>query len=135
MTDIFEKAILIATGLERKAMEALDELAEAGKKKDDTDGGGGEDEGLPRDKAAQNRLVEEGVKASKEIIELLKEGKDKFEKSVHDTAETLVEKLNVATRSDLDTVTEMARKAREKVDKLEKRVKELEGSGKSAKKR
>ena len=135
MTDIFEKAILIATGLERKAMEALDELADAGKKKADTETSGGDDEGLPSDKAAQNRLVEEGVRASKDIIELLKEGKDKFERSVHDTAETLVEKLNVATRSDLDTVTEMARKAREKVDKLEKRVKELEGAGKSAKKR
>lgn len=127
MSDIFEKAIQVATGLERKAKEALDELAEAGKSKEHGGEGTEAGEGVPPEQAVQNRIVAEGVKASKELIELLKEGTEKFEKGILDTAETLVEKLNVATKSDLDIVTEMARKAREKVDELEKKVAALEG--------
>ncbi len=132
MSDIFEKAMLLATGLERKAKEALDELVEAGRDKEGEEGtkkgdNGSDGEELPSDKAMQNRIVEDGVKASKELIALLKEGSEKFEKGVLETAEVFVEKLNVATKSDLDTVMEMARKAREKVDELEKRVAKIEG--------
>ncbi len=69
MTDIFEKAMLVATGLEKKAKEALDVLVEAGRDAEDaksTAAKDGEGEDLPSDKTMQNRIVEDGVKASKE---------------------------------------------------------------------
>jgi BMFP domain-containing protein YqiC len=108
-------------GLEKKAKEVLEELVETGKKE-----AGPAEEGLPPEKKARNKLVDEAVSAFKELLEFIGECKGRLERGVGDTAESVAERLNVATRSDLDTVKEMARVAREKVDKLEKKLKELE---------
>jgi BMFP domain-containing protein YqiC len=121
MADLIDRAILIVLGLEKKAKELINELAEAGEK----EAGGGE-EGLTPGKRAENKLVEEGATAAKELLELLRECKDKFEKKVVEATVSCVERLNMATKSELDTVKETARAAREKVDKLEKKLKELE---------
>jgi BMFP domain-containing protein YqiC len=121
MVDFLDRAILIVMGLEKKARELMDELAEAGKK--ETAEG---EEGLPTWKRAENKLVDEGSKAAKELLEVLKECREGFEKSCAEAAEGVVERLNVATKTDIETVKEMARVAREKVDKLEKKLKELE---------
>jgi BMFP domain-containing protein YqiC len=121
MADFIDRAILIVMGLEKKTKELLEELAEAGKK----EAGEGE-EGLEPGKVAKNRLVDEGTKVTKDLLELLKECKEKLGKSCTEAAESLVEKLHMATKNELETVKEMARVAREKVDKLEKKLKELE---------
>ena len=129
MADMIDRTILAVMGLEKKARELLDELVETGKKETgeakeegDKEAGGGLEPG----ERAQNKLVDDAVGAVKELLGLLGECRDKLEKGVTDTAESIVEKLNVATRDDLETVKEMARVAREKVDKLEKKLKDLE---------
>ncbi|OGP95528.1 MAG: hypothetical protein A2V53_02095, partial [Deltaproteobacteria bacterium RBG_19FT_COMBO_56_10] len=76
--------------------------------------------------AAENKVVDEGVRALKEFVTVVKSAKEKLEKEVSSGSEKVFEKLNVATQSDIEVVMEMARVAREKVDKLEKRVAELE---------
>lgn len=121
MADLIERTILAVMGLEKKAKEVLEELVETGKKE-----AGPAEEGLPPGKKAQNKLVDEAVSAFKELLEFIGECKGRLEKDVGDAAESVAERLNVATKSDLDTVKEMARVVREKVDKLEKKLKELE---------
>lgn len=133
MADILDKAILIGMGLEKKAREMLDELQKAGKQTTDERAGAkpevpGEpsSEGLPPRQAVENKLVEDGVVALKEFLAFVKAGKEKLEKEVSSSSGKVFEKLNVASQDDIDIVKEMARIAREKVDKLEKRVEELE---------
>ena len=70
--------------------------------------------------------MDEGVRALKEFVTVVKSAKEKLEKEVSSGSEKVFEKLNVATQSDIEVVMEMARVAREKGDKLEKRVAELE---------
>jgi BMFP domain-containing protein YqiC len=122
MSDLFDKAILIGMGLEKKAKEVLDELESAGKTSKEASGA----EGLPPRQAAENKVVDEGVKALKEFVTIVKSAKEKLEKEVSSGSEKVFEKLNVATQNDIELIKEMARVAREKVDKLEKRVAELE---------
>jgi BMFP domain-containing protein YqiC len=122
MSDLFDKAILIGMGLEKKAKEVLDELENAGKTSKEAAGA----EGLPPRQAAENKVVDEGVKALKEFVTIVKSAKEKLEKEVSSGSEKVFEKLNVATQNDIELIKEMARVAREKVDKLEKRVAELE---------
>lgn len=129
MADIVDRAILVGIGVEKKLKELLCELEGLGK-------GEGTDEneqGLPPRKKAENRIVDEGAKLIKEFISVLTETKDKLEHGVADSSEKVFEKLNVATRSDVDVVLEMARVAREKVDELEKRVEALEKKGRKSK--
>ena len=118
--EFIDKAILIGTGLEKKIKELLVELEEKGKAE-------GAEEGQPAKERIENRVVEDGIKAVKELLCVLREGKDRIESEVVEGAESLTGKLNLATASDLEEVKEMARAAREKTDKLEKRVKKLEG--------
>lgn len=120
MSDLLDKAILIGMGLEKKAKEVLDELESAGKSK-----AAGQEE-LPPRQAAENKVVDEGVRALKEFVTVVKGAKEKLEKEFSTGSEKVFGKLNVATQADLEVVLEMARVAREKVDKLEKRVAELE---------
>jgi BMFP domain-containing protein YqiC len=122
MSDLFDKAILIGMGLEKKAKEVLGELENAGKTSKEAPGS----EGLPPRQAAENKVVDEGVRALKEFVALVKSAKEKLEKDVSTGSEKVFEKLNVATQNDIELIKEMARVAREKVDKLEKRVAELE---------
>lgn len=120
MSDLLDKAILIGMGLEKKAKELLDELESAGKSKS------AGQEGLPPRQAAENKVVDEGVRALKEFVTAVKGAKEKLEKDFSTGSEKVFGKLNVATQADMEVVLEMARVAREKVDKLEKRVAELE---------
>ena len=122
MSDLLDKVILIGMGLEKKAKEALDELESAGK----TSKGAPGTEGLPPRQAAENKVVDEGVRALKEFVTIVKSAKEKLEKEVSTGSEKVFEKFNVATQNDMELIREMARVAREKVDKLEKRVAELE---------
>lgn len=121
MSDLLDKAILIGMGLEKKAKEVLDELENAGKTSK-----GAPSEGLPPRQAAENKVVDEGVRALKEFVTVVKGAKEKLEKEFSTGSEKVFEKLNVATQGDMEVVMEMARVAREKVDKLEKRVADLE---------
>lgn len=122
MSDLLDKVILIGMGLEKKAKEALDELESAGKTSKEAAG----TEGLPPRQAAENKVVDEGVRALKEFVTIVKSAKDKLEKEVSTGSEKVFEKFNVATQNDIELIKEMARVAREKVDKLEKRVADLE---------
>jgi len=122
MADLLDKAILIGMGLEKKAKEALCELESAGKSAK----GAPSSEGLPPRQAAENRVVDEGVRALTEFVSLVKSAKEKLEKDVASGSGKVFEKLNVATSEELEVVKEMARVAREKTDRLEKRVAELE---------
>ncbi len=133
MADILDKAILIGMGLEKKAREMLDELQKAGKQTSEERSGGKPEatgapsgESLPPRQAVENKLVEDGVVALKEFLAFVKAGKEKLEKEVSSSSGKVFERLNVASQDDIDIVKEMARIAREKVDKLEKRVEELE---------
>lgn len=127
MPDFIDRAILIVMGLEKKVKGVMDELADEGRTEvDGAEGDAAEGEDLPLHKKAENKIVEEGVKALQELRGVLREGKERFEKEVIKNASALVETLNVATRSELDTVKEMARVAREKVDALEKKIKDFE---------
>lgn len=133
MADILDKAILIGMGLEKKAREMLDELQKAGKQTSEERSGAKPEaagapsgESLPPRQAVENKLVEDGVVVLKEFLAFVKAGKEKLEKEVTSSSGKVFEKLNVASQDDIDIVKEMARIAREKVDKLEKRVEELE---------
>lgn len=129
MTDIIDKAILVFIGLEKKARETLDALEKAGKAAGGATGGGaagGEGAGLSGRQMAENRVVEEGAAALKEFIGVLKSGKDKLEKEFLTSSEKVLEKLNVATQNDIEIIKEMARVAREKTDRIEKRLEEIE---------
>ncbi len=139
MADILDKVITLGIGLEKKAMEALDELEGLGKvevkkeeeleAKERAEGEEG-DEKLGAKKEFENRLVDGGVKAISELISLLKECREKVEGEVRGSSGKVAEKLNMANKDELDVVMEMARIAREKVDGLEKRVAALEGKKK-----
>lgn len=112
MSDFIDRAILIATGFEKRAKEIVDDLAEAGK-----------EETLGTSEKIQNKVVEESVNALRQVVAVLEEGKDKIEEELAGPMETLLDKFNLATKDDLDEVREMARIAREKVDELEKKIK------------
>lgn len=136
MTDILDKVITLAIGLEKKAMETLDELEELGKKeikteeeRENEEGAEGK-EGLGAKKEFENRLVDGGVKAISEFISLIKGCREKVENELLGSGTRVAEKLHMANKDELEVAIEMARIAREKVDKLEKRVEALEGKKK-----
>ncbi len=121
MTDILDKAILIGIGLEKRVKDALNELASEGKEAKSP-----EEAGLPPKETIENKLVEEGVKAVRELIAAAKAGKEKVDREMQEVVERLLEKCKVATKDDIEIIEKMAQVAREKVDKLEKRIAELE---------
>ncbi|MBI5234418.1 MAG: accessory factor UbiK family protein [Deltaproteobacteria bacterium] len=124
MLELIDRAISIAKGLEEKTKGLLKELEDAGKKSPARTEA---EKTTTTTERLENKVVEEGTKALKELITTLTEAKDKLSKEINETAESLLARLNVATRSDLEVVEEMVRVAREKVDKLEKRLAHLEG--------
>lgn len=121
MTDILDKAILIGIGVEKRLKDTLNELASEGKEA--KTGEGGE---LPPKQELENKLVEEGTKVVREIIATVKAGKEKVDKEIEEAVQHLLEKFKVATKDDMEIIEKMAQVAREKVDKLEKRIEELE---------
>ena len=128
MADLIDKAILIGIGLEKKAKEALEELQKAGKSAKEAGAGAGEKTAgeLTPKQLIENKVVEDGVSVLKEFLGVVKSAKEKLEKDVSSSSGKVLEKLNVPTSDELDIVKEMARVAREKVDRLEKKVEELE---------
>lgn len=121
MTDILDKAILIGIGLEKRAKDILNELASEGKEAKTP-----EEAGLPPKQELENKLVEEGTKAVRELIATVKAGKEKVDKEVQEVVERFLEKFKVATKDDIEIIEKMAQVAREKVDALEKRIEEME---------
>ena len=119
--NILDKAILIGIGLEKRLKDALNELASEGKEA--KAGEGGE---LPPKQELENKLVDEGVKAVRELVATVKAGKEKVDKEIEEAVKHLLEKFKVATKDDMEIIEKMAQVAREKVDKLEKRIGELE---------
>ncbi|MFQ5586432.1 MAG: accessory factor UbiK family protein [Thermodesulfobacteriota bacterium] len=123
MADIIDRAILLGMGLEKRLKGLVDEVVEEGKS-----GGteGEEGEKLPPRKEFENRLVEEGVQVFRELVETVRGGKEKVDSEIHEVAERFAERCKVATKEDIEVIQKMAQVAREKVDRLEKRVAELE---------
>jgi BMFP domain-containing protein YqiC len=122
MSNIFEKAILIAAGVEKKLKELICELEEKGKEEKKAPS-----EELPPGKRLENRIVEDATKAVNELLALLREGKTKIEAEAEKAAGAVMQKMGVATKEELEVVKEMARVAREKVDKLEKQFESRKG--------
>jgi BMFP domain-containing protein YqiC len=128
MADLLDKVITLGIGLEKKAMETLDELEDLGKKeiKKEEDS----EEGLGKKEEFENKLVDGGVKAVGEFVSILKDCREKFEGEVRGGSGKIAEKLHMASKDELEVAIEMARVAREKVDELEKRIEALEGKKK-----
>lgn len=129
MSDLFDKALLVGMGLEKKAKEVIEELQKEGKDEAASTGGGesgAESEGPSAKQAVENKVVEDGVRVLKEFLNIIKTGREKLEKEVSSSSGRLLDKVNAATKDDVDIVKEMARISREKVDELEKRVALLE---------
>lgn len=126
MADLIDKAILIGIGLEKKAKEALEELQKAGKSAKEAAGGEKPAEDLTPKQLIENKVVEEGVNVLKEFLGVVKSAKERLEKDLSSSSGKVLERLNLPTSDELDIVKEMARVAREKVDRLEKKVEELE---------
>lgn len=130
MADMFEKALLIGLGLEKKAKDALTELekitAEAAARATATKTADAPKPGLDARQTLENKVVEDGVKALKEFLAVVRSAKEKLEKEVLESSGRVANKLNLATAEDVEVIKDMARVAREKVDKLEKRLDELE---------
>ena len=127
MADLLDKAILIGIGLEKKAKEVLEDLQQAGKAaKASASAEVPGAEPLSAKQTVENKVVEEGVKALSEFLNVIKSVKGKIESEVQSSSGKVLDKLNIATEDDIEVVREMARIAREKVDSLEKRVEELE---------
>lgn len=127
MADLLDKAILIGIGLEKKAKEVLEDLQQAGKEAKASAGAQGPGaEPLSAKQTVENKVVEEGVKALSEFLNVIRSVKGKIESEVQSSSGKVLDRLNIATEDDIEVVREMARIAREKVDSLEKRVEELE---------
>jgi BMFP domain-containing protein YqiC len=153
MTDIFDKAMQVGMGIEKKAREVIEELQKAGKAEaegregvegaegaEGAEGGGegaeGEGGALPTRHAAENKVVEEGIKVLRELTSAARGIKEKLEGEIEGSGGKVLERLHVPTADDVEVIREMARIARERVEELEKRVCDLEekaGSGKNKK--
>jgi len=146
MSDFFDKALLLGAGLEKKLKELACELDPTSTdcptdNKDETkEDSSATTNGLGVKEQIENRLVTEGVRGIKELVSLIKDGKEKVDGEVSAVADTIANRMGIATTSELTTIKEMARVARERADaaeasikkteaklkKLEKRIKELE---------
>ena len=123
MSDIVDRAILFGMGLEKRLKGVVDEVVEEGKE----DASKSSEEGkLPPRKEFENRLVDEGVKVIRELVDSVKGGKEKVDGEIQEVAERFAERCKVAKQEDIEIIQKMAQVAREKVDTLEKRVAELE---------
>ncbi len=125
MVDFIDRAILIGLGLEQKLKELVSELEKKGKESK-----GAEEaekaEGLSATQRFENIMVEDVTRTIRDMLSILKDGKDRLTSVISSSTEDIAEKLNLATREELEIVKEMAQVAREKVDELEKKVEALE---------
>ena len=120
MSDLLDKAILVGLGLEKKAKEVLEELEKSAA------AGAAGDAGLSAKQRLENRFTEDGTKILKDFLAVVKAVKGKMEEELTASSGKILEKVHAAKEEDVEVIKEMARVAREKVDKLEKRVEELE---------
>lgn len=120
-SDIVDKVVLIGLGIEKKLKDTLNDLTNVGKEVNQ-----GAEKELPPKQELENRLVEEGVKMARELISVVKIGKEKVDKEIEEILRHLIEKFRLVSRDDIEIIEKMAQLAREKVDRLEKRVEELE---------
>lgn len=137
MAELLDKAVVLMLGLEKKAKEVLEELKKAGEAGEAGGGGGGGGgvktagagggKELTPSQRLENRVVEEGAKALKDFLRVVEGAKEKLEKEIAGSSGRILEKLHAAKEEDIEVVKEIARVAREKVDRLEKRLSELEG--------
>ncbi len=126
MVDFIDRAILIGLGLEQKLKELVSELEKKGKESKGREEGGREAEGLSATQRFENVMVEDVTRTIRDMLSILKDGKDRLTGAISSSTEDIAEKLNLATREELEIVKEMAQVAREKVDELEKKVEALE---------
>jgi BMFP domain-containing protein YqiC len=133
MADLMDKVIEVGFEIEKLAKEKLDgfkrsrEAAAKGKSEPGPEGGGNETE-LTSRQVMENKVVDEGRKVLKEVFSAVNTLKERLGKEITTGSASVADKLHVATDDELDVVKEMARVAREKVDKLEKRVAKLEAA-------
>ena len=138
MADLMDKVIEVGFEIEKLAKEKLDgfkssrEAAAKGKSEPGPKGGGDETE-LTSRQVMENKVVDEGRKVLKEVFSAVNTLKERLGKEITTGSASVADKLHVATDDELDVVKEMARVAREKVDKLEKRVAALEADLKKKK--
>ena len=121
MSDIIGKVIDAGTAVEGKVRDFIRELEDKGS----SSSGEGYIGAAGR---IENKVVEEGVKAVKELLGILEECKSKVGGEASGVVDSVAARLNLASASELEVVKEMARVAREKVDSLEKRLSKLEGN-------
>jgi len=114
MSDFVERAIMIANGFEQKAKEVVEDFAKSASSSVEGE--------LTGSEKIQNKIVEESVKALRQVVQVLEEGRGKVEEELQGPLESLMEKFNLATKDEVDDLREMVRVAREKVDELEKRL-------------
>ncbi|MDH4227235.1 MAG: accessory factor UbiK family protein [Deltaproteobacteria bacterium] len=138
MTDFIGKALDIGFGLEKKFSELIGELEKRGSEKraaakeGEAPAAERKEEDLTARERIENKIAAEGAKAVKELIAILTEGKKTVGDNVRDSAESMAARFGLATVTELEITKEMARKAREKADDLEKRLARLEESAGSS---
>ena len=130
MVDFIDRAILIGLGLEEKLKELVGELERKGKRSRKKEEEAGTEEELSAKERLENVIVEDLTKTIRDMLSILKEGKERLSGVISSSTEEIAERLNLATREELDIVKELAQVAREKVDELEKRLEALEKKGK-----
>ncbi len=127
MSDMLDKVMLIGMGLDKKIKEVLDDLAKSGESEGCDDGSEGDDKaGLTPRQNVENKIVDEGTAVVKELLSVVGSAKTRIEDELSANSGRIRGRLHVAGDEEIEVVKEMARIAREKVDKLEKRVEELE---------
>ncbi len=134
MVDFIDRAILIGLGLEQKLKELVSELEKKGKESKKKEGEAAEKgEELSAPQKLENVIVEDVTKTIRDMLSILKEGKERLTGVISSSTEDIAEKLNLATREELEIVKEMAQVAREKVDELEKKLEAIEKKAKKHK--
>ncbi len=128
MSDMLDRMLLVAMGLEKKVKETIGDLQKTGEE------GKGEGEGLSAKEVVENKIVDEGVGVVKELLSVVDNARKRIEEELASKSGRIREKIHAADSEDIEVIKEMARVAREKVDALEKRVGELESLVKKKKK-
>ena len=118
LSNVLDKILLAGLGLENKISEKVNELAEEGKRSTE--------EGLKTGQDLENKAVEDIVKIVGRALKKVGVAKKEVDAILDGLAEELTGRLKLVTLDELDVVEKMALKSREKVDKMERRIKKLE---------
>lgn len=118
MGSLLDKVLLAGLGLENKITEKVDELAAEGKRSTE--------EGLKTGQKIENKAVEDIVKIVGSALKKVGIAKKEVDAIIDILAEELTGRLKLVTLDELDVVEKLILKSREKVDKMERRLKKLE---------